>query len=94
MTSNDEVATDDDAVAAIEVEATETVVLEQLAPWGDGALAAAIGRLTVSQQVIVECRYVNDEELSTIARATGTTVSAVSQRLATIHRQLELALAA
>jgi hypothetical protein len=39
-------------------------------------------------------RYVEDEELATIARIRSVSESAISQQLRTIHRTLELKLAA
>ena len=72
----------------------EERVLVRLAPWGDGRVAAAVGKLDPDQQEIVHLRYVEDESLDAIAAITGTTKSAVSQRLATIHRQVERAITA
>lgn len=66
----------------------------QLAPWGDGAVAGAISRLDARQQDLVHRRYVDDAAMATLAAEAGTSVSAVSQRLATIHRRVELAVAA
>jgi RNA polymerase sigma factor (sigma-70 family) len=79
------------------VEAPESVhdqVADRLAPWGAGEVATAIGTLKPAQRRIVEARYISDAPLSSIAQATGTTVSAVSQRLSTVHRAVETALAA
>jgi RNA polymerase sigma factor (sigma-70 family) len=67
---------------------------DQLAPWGDGVVAEAISDLTPSQRRIAELRYVHDAPLDLIASEAGTSVSAVSQRLSTIHRKVELALVA
>lgn len=72
----------------------ERDMLDRLAPWGDGNAAIAIGRLSASQQHLATRRYVDDASLETIASASGTSVSAVSQRLTTIHRRVETSLAA
>jgi hypothetical protein len=78
--------------------AAEDAQLERLEPWGDGPIARAVSTLSPDQQRLLTLRYVYDQPLHQIATASGTSVSAVSQRLATIHRQLEhaaeLALAA
>jgi len=66
----------------------------RLAPWGDGPLAEAVQELSPSQQQLAELRYVHDAPLEMIASEAGTSISAASQRLATIHRRIELALAA
>lgn len=98
ITPSVEITLDDELTHTTRGEAdvyeTESDVLNRLAPWGDGALADAVQGLAADQRLLAERRYVDDEDLSTIAAATGTTVSAVSQRLSTIHRRLELALAA
>ena len=67
----------------------ETMILERLAPWGDGAVAAAIDSLSPDQLEVVERRYIDDADLATIANERGITVSAVSQRLMVIHRNIE-----
>jgi RNA polymerase sigma factor (sigma-70 family) len=72
----------------------EERVLVRLAPWGDGRVAVAVANLAPEQQEIVHLRYVDDAPLDTIASIIGTTKSAVSQRLATIHRQVEREIAA
>jgi RNA polymerase sigma factor (sigma-70 family) len=69
-------------------------VMDRLAPWGEGSVATSIDKLSLTQQRIATLRYVHDAPLEIIARATGTSVSAVSQRLATIHRRVSLGLAA
>jgi RNA polymerase sigma factor (sigma-70 family) len=75
-------------------EHVEDEVVERLAPWGDGDFATAVAALSPQQKAIVELRYVDDAPLEEIAEATGTTRSAVHQRLATVHRQIALQLAA
>jgi RNA polymerase sigma factor (sigma-70 family) len=72
----------------------ESEIVDEMAPWGDGAIAEAVGMLSASQQEIATMRYVEDAPLDVIASGLGTSVSAVSQRLNTIHRKVEVALAA
>jgi RNA polymerase sigma factor (sigma-70 family) len=62
------------------------IVAERLAPWGSGDLAAAMATLSPPQRRIASMRYLEDASLERIAAATGTSCSAVSQRIATIHR--------
>lgn len=69
-------------------------LMDALAPWGGGVVDAAISRLTPAQQQTATMRYVDDLQLGEIANVNGTSVAAVSQRLATIHRTVALALAA
>lgn len=66
----------------------------KLCPWGTGIIAMVIEDLTDGQRRIVTLRYVDDQPLAQIAAVTGTTVSAVSQRLSTIHCSVEVAIAA
>lgn len=68
--------------------------LERLAPWGDGELAKAISGLSMRQKRLVKRRYIEDAPLELIASEDGTSKSAVSQRLATVHRNVATALAA
>lgn len=77
-----------------EVSRIEDQVIDRLAPWGDGPAAEAIAALAPEQRKIAASRYLDDAPLASIAAATGTTVSAVSQRLSTIHRAVEIAIAA
>jgi len=56
------------------------------------SLAATIALLTPSQREIVVRRYIDDEPLTTIASDLGVTISAVSQRLGTIHKRLRAAM--
>jgi RNA polymerase sigma factor (sigma-70 family) len=72
----------------------EEEVVARLAPWGAGRVASTVAELAPVQHRIVHLRYVEDERLETIAAVMGTTASAVSQRLCTIHRAVERALAA
>lgn len=76
------------------VESFEEATIDRLAPWGDGPVAQAVRKLSPPQQRIATLRYVHDAPLELIASASGTSVSAVSQRLSTIHRKIELAFAA
>lgn len=69
-------------------------VADELAPWGDGVVAAVVRDLSPAQQTIVTLRYVYDAPLEAISGASGTSVSAVSQRLRTIHRVIEVTVAA
>lgn len=70
------------------------VVDERLAPWGSGLIAELMASLSPEQQRIAGLRYRLDASLAAIAAETGTSVPAVSQRLRTIHRRVELAVAA
>lgn len=72
----------------------EKEALDRLAPWGGGELAKVISRLSLRQKGLVNRRYVEDAPLEQIASEDGTSKSAVSQRLATIHRSVATALAA
>jgi len=72
----------------------ESEVLTKLEPWGGGVVADLMITLSPSQRRIAELRYSEDAELATIAAETGTSVPAVSQRLSTMHRKFELAMAA
>jgi RNA polymerase sigma factor (sigma-70 family) len=64
------------------------VVEGRLAPWGDGDVAAVLAGLSPTQHQIVVMRYVEDAPLERIAEVTGTSCSAVSQRIATVHRRI------
>lgn len=63
-------------------------------PWGDGQIASAVATLTPGQREIARLRYVEDASLAHIAAIMGTSSSAVSQRLTTIHRAVATAVAA
>jgi RNA polymerase sigma factor (sigma-70 family) len=67
---------------------------ERLALWGEGEVANAVATLTDAQQRLFVMRYVLDAQLTDIAAADGTTVSAASQRLKTAHKAVALAIAA
>ena len=67
---------------------------DRLAPWGAGPIATVVERLDSAQRKIVELRYLRDLPVKEIAGVVGTSGPAVSQRLATIHRRAEIALAA
>jgi RNA polymerase sigma factor (sigma-70 family) len=64
------------------------IVEERLAPWGDGDVATAMAGLSPTQRRIVAMRYIEDAPLERIAEVTGTSCSAVSQRIATVHRSI------
>ncbi len=65
-----------------------------LAPWGAGDLDDAVQDLREEQRDLLVLRYIEDLELADIAEFSLTTVSAVSQRLATCRHNLSEALAA
>jgi RNA polymerase sigma factor (sigma-70 family) len=67
---------------------------DDLAPWGTGPVVRAIANLTPSQRHIAYLRYIHDASLEEIGAEVQTTAAAVSQRLGTIHRKVEAALAA
>lgn len=54
--------------------------------WGYGRAARAVLALPERQQDLLTSRYVDDAALATIATSSGTSIPAVSQRLATAHR--------
>lgn len=56
--------------------------------WGTGRIAKIIASLPPRQQALLSERYIHDMDLARIARLHGSSVSAVSQRLATIRRRL------
>lgn len=73
------------------------VPIEELADqagWGSGDTADVITTLDQGRQRLLRRRYIDDADLATIAAEAGTSVSAISQRLSTIHRQLRSVLAA
>ncbi len=70
------------------------LVEDRLAPWGGGKMATVIDTLKPGQRKVVELRYEQDLPVKDIARSVGTSGPAVSQRLATVHRAVALALAA
>lgn len=63
-------------------------------PWDTLRMATAVRALDESQQRLVLKRYVDDLSMLEIAADVDTSVSAVSQRFATIHRTLAESLAA
>jgi RNA polymerase sigma factor (sigma-70 family) len=67
---------------------------DRLAPWGGGAISEMVRQLDDGQRNIIELRYRSDMPVKEIAGVMGTSGPAVSQRLATIHRIAERALAA
>jgi RNA polymerase sigma factor (sigma-70 family) len=64
------------------------------ASWDTERVASAVRDLRPAQQKLIERRYFEDASLGEIANEAGTSVSAVSQRLATVHRVLRESLAA
>jgi RNA polymerase sigma factor (sigma-70 family) len=72
----------------------EEKVLVQLAPWGEGQAAEVIESLDEPRLHLLKLRYVEDAPLTVIADDYEASVSAISQRLGTIHRRIETALAA
>lgn len=66
----------------------------EAAIWGDGPTAAAVATLSQEQQELLRQRYAKDQTLAGIGTTTGTTVSAVRQRLETAHRVVIAHLAA
>jgi RNA polymerase sigma factor (sigma-70 family) len=62
--------------------------------WGDGRVAGVVATLSRPQQRLLHLRYVEDAPLKLIAAAGGTSVPAVSQRLATAHRAVARLLSA
>ena len=92
-----------DTSSTTSLEEVDAEVLEQkllvevdivVGPWGDGQVADAVAHLSGAQQELVLLRYVDDLALPDIADLNATSVSAVSQRLATCHRHLVPLLAA
>jgi DNA-directed RNA polymerase specialized sigma subunit len=69
-------------------------VLDRLAPWGGERLAGVVAQLPRRQCRLLTRRYVDDEEVASIAADGGTSVSAVSQRLGTTHKRVAEGLAA
>ena len=73
----------------------EEEMLVQLAPWGEGQVAEVIESLDESRLHLLKLRYVEDAPLAAIVDDAEVSVSAISQRLDTIHRRrIETALAA
>jgi RNA polymerase sigma factor (sigma-70 family) len=72
----------------------EEEVLVRLAPWGEGQAAEVIETFDESRLHLLTLRYVEDTPLAAIADDAEVSVSAISQRLNTIHRRIESALAA
>jgi DNA-directed RNA polymerase specialized sigma subunit len=72
----------------------DEAALDRLEPWGDGPVAGVVAALPPRQRGLLERRYVEDEPLAAIAVDDGTSVSAVSQRLATAHARVEKGLVA
>lgn len=56
--------------------------------WGCGRLGDVIVELPVPQQQLLEERYIQDLDLAQIAQRHGSSVSAVSQRLGTVHKHI------
>jgi RNA polymerase sigma factor (sigma-70 family) len=83
-----------DEIPAEPTDSPDVAAEAKLAPWGDGPIAATIELLEASQIQLLERRYLDDAPLKLIAAEAGTSTSAVSQRLRTIHRRVASALAA
>lgn len=91
---------DDEMVSVIPIDDPETLddnvveasleetVADALCPWGDGQINATILAFPLARRSLMEERYIEDLPLEEIARRSGTSVPAVSQRLATAHRHL------
>jgi RNA polymerase sigma factor (sigma-70 family) len=62
--------------------------------FGDGFLAALVRGLRPKEQELLHLRYVQDLSLADIAAQSVTSISAVSQRLATAHRDIAKQVAA
>jgi RNA polymerase sigma factor (sigma-70 family) len=62
--------------------------------WGFGAAGRIVRGLSNRQQELLTQRYIDDSTLAEIAAIGGTSVSAVSQRLATAHRVIRTRLVA
>lgn len=83
-----------DVVTKGDVSAPSNTVRTGCAPeadmhgWGDGRIAQVAALLPASQRELLRRRYIDDADLLQIAQETGTSVSAVSQRLGTVHRRL------
>ena len=56
--------------------------------WGVGRIANIVTTLSRPQQQLLDERYVQELELTKIAELHGTSVSAVSQRLGTVHKHV------
>jgi RNA polymerase sigma factor (sigma-70 family) len=81
-------------IASESIKPPEEEVETRLAPWGDGKVATVVAVLGPKQVELMKRRYIDDAPLQVIASEAGTSSSAVSQRLATIHRKVEVAIAA
>jgi RNA polymerase sigma factor (sigma-70 family) len=62
--------------------------------WGFGAAGRIVRELPERQMVLLTRRYLEDETLADIATETGTSIAAVSQRLATAHHAVATRLVA
>ena len=62
--------------------------------WGDGDVDRAVSNLSPSASQLLYRRHVEDATLRDLAAASGTSQSAVSQRLGTIHRAVARLIAA
>jgi DNA-directed RNA polymerase specialized sigma24 family protein len=56
--------------------------------WGTGLIAKIIASLPPRQRTLLTERYIQDLDLARIAYEHGCSVSAVSQRLGTVHRRI------
>jgi RNA polymerase sigma factor (sigma-70 family) len=57
--------------------------------WGFGSVGRIVRDLPERQQKLLAHRYIEDASLAEIAAITGTSIPAVSQRLATAHRAIK-----
>jgi RNA polymerase sigma factor (sigma-70 family) len=62
--------------------------------WGEGQTAQVVAELPAAGRQLLADRYILDLSLAEISKASGTTVSAVSQRLRTVHKAMAAELAA
>jgi RNA polymerase sigma factor (sigma-70 family) len=86
---------DTDAVELLHPRAHEdgftAQVLDNMAPWGDGPVAALISSLSPDRRALIGLRFIDDAPIKGIAAVMGTSGPAVSQRIATIQRAVERA---
>jgi len=64
---------------------------ERLAPFGSGSVALSVAQMQPEQQKILMLRYVYDAEMKEIAHVMGVSIPAISQRFATIRRNIRTA---
>jgi RNA polymerase sigma factor (sigma-70 family) len=81
-------------LASVACDNEADAILDAMAPWGCGAVAEVVDQLDPMQRLLLELRYIDDAPVWAVAEITGTSGSAVSQRLATLHRKVARAVAA